>query len=350
MYKKIVGLILTVFFAVTGFSAVDAAELPYGQLYKQWKDLNQRIKENPQNVDMLMQRGNIALQLSVKQYVSMEGAKEDFNRVLKLRADSADAYYGLGEYFRVCSGRRTVFGQSLMSQYIIAKQYGGPVRDFQTLLNSQNNAALFAYTMAIKNAKNNLGKFYIARGDMYSYMNNPSSAIADYNNAITNDKQNPLAYLKHGLINASYDNNQSIEDYTKAIELLQRHNAEESYDVIRPLLLNSAEYVDATYGDLLEIACLKRGELFRLANKNENAIEDFSKALTLRPKDTNILKHRAEAYAAARQYENAIADYDNILSIEPKDKTVKEAKKAALKQKKIYDKEMKKQKSNAKEG
>ena len=344
MCKKIFGLILTVFFVATGFSTVDAAELSYDKLYKQRQILNKRLIENPQDIDAHIERGNITLQLFAMNRVDGNTAKDDFDSVLRLKPDCADAYYGLGEYFRLFGTRmNVVFGESVINQYI-AQQYGKAKYDFQTFLKSQNNAALFAYSMAIKNAKKNSGKFYIARGDMYSYMNNRSSAIADYTNAINNDKQNFFAYLKRGIVNAYYDSQQSIEDYTVAIDLLNKYDAKESYGVIRPISSVSSVYTEATYGDLLTTAHFNRGEMWQRTNEPEKAIQDFSNALVLQPKDTNILKRRAQTYSTIKQYDNAVADYDKILHIEPKNKTVKEMRKETLKQKKDYDKEIKKSK------
>jgi Tfp pilus assembly protein PilF len=63
---------------------------------------------------------------------------------------------------------------------------------------------------------------------------------------------------------------------------------------------------------------IKEGKDFLQANKVEDALASFSKALQLDPKSVTALINRGNAFCKQGSYENAIADYSEAIRLDPK--------------------------------
>jgi tetratricopeptide (TPR) repeat protein len=63
---------------------------------------------------------------------------------------------------------------------------------------------------------------------------------------------------------------------------------------------------------------IKEGRDFLQANKIEDALVSFTKALKLDPKSATALFYRGNAFCQQGSYENAIADYTEVIRLDPK--------------------------------
>jgi tetratricopeptide (TPR) repeat protein len=63
---------------------------------------------------------------------------------------------------------------------------------------------------------------------------------------------------------------------------------------------------------------LGRANTLQIMGRYEEAIEDYNKTLEINPKLANAYVNRASAYSHLGQYENAIVDYEKGLELDPK--------------------------------
>ena len=63
---------------------------------------------------------------------------------------------------------------------------------------------------------------------------------------------------------------------------------------------------------------IKEGKDFLQANKVEDALVSFTKALQLDPKSITALINRGNAFCKQGSYENAIEDYSEVIRLDPK--------------------------------
>jgi len=132
-------------------------------------------------------------------------------------------------------------------------------------------------------------------GDYYGKQNRIDEAIAQFKAAIANGTNRYHCY--EGLGNAYGLKG----DYAQALEMY-----------------NQATRMDSTQGDVF----YNRGLTLNKINRNEAAIQDFTKALHLMPyKDSVVLAARGYAYLQAKQYRKSLADYERYLTLKPNDPT-----------------------------
>jgi tetratricopeptide (TPR) repeat protein len=67
----------------------------------------------------------------------------------------------------------------------------------------------------------------------------------------------------------------------------------------------------------LAINYKNRGLAFYKKKDYDRAIQDYHRAIELRPNDGNSLARRADAYQEKRQYERALADYEAAAQVDP---------------------------------
>ena len=133
---------------------------------------------------------------------------------------------------------------------------------------------------------------YIDRGIIYANNGNIEKAIADFDQALELDRNDPEAYYVRG--SAYYDKGdleQAITDFTHSLRLNPN--------------------ISVTYHN--------RGLAYYDKGNIEMAIDDYTEALRINPQDSKSYYHRALAYSAKDRIEQAIADYNNVLNINPKD-------------------------------
>jgi tetratricopeptide (TPR) repeat protein len=165
--------------------------------------------------------------------------------------------------------------------------------DWNACAKESGDAALAACTRAIRSgtytgrvlalAYSNRGVEWKARGDV-------ARAIADYDEAVKHDPQQPAAFNNRGLAHASKsDYDRALADYDEAIRLNPKYAA----------------------------ALNNRGLAYFRKGQHQRAIADYDEAIRLEP-DAVRLNNRGNAYASRGQLDRAVQDFDEALALDPR--------------------------------
>jgi tetratricopeptide (TPR) repeat protein len=90
-------------------------------------------------------------------------------------------------------------------------------------------------------------------------------------------------------------------------------------------------------GYVIAIAYFNRGIAYREKGSFNNAIADFTEAISLEPRYADAYFSRGIAYSDKRNYDSAIADFDHVILLDPKDADAFVTRGMAYKEKGDYD-------------
>jgi tetratricopeptide (TPR) repeat protein len=220
------------------------------------------------------------------------GAIADFDRVIRINPQYADAYVGRGN-------ARADLGDK---QGAIA-DYNEAIR-----LNPQ-------YAIAFHN-----------RGNVRSALGDKQGAIQDYNEAIRINPQYADAYVNRGVARSDLGDRQgAIADYTEAIRL-NPQNAIAFYNRGNPRsALGDKQGALADYSEAIRLnpqfanAYVGRGNArFALGDK-QGAIADYNEAIRLNPQFANAYAGRGLARSDLGDRQGAIQDYNEAIRIKPQE-------------------------------
>jgi tetratricopeptide (TPR) repeat protein len=186
------------------------------------------------------------------------------------------------------------------------------------------------FSKAIELAPSQAARPYFARGHYYYWrLGLNQEAIKDYSKAIQLEPKNGEYYCHRAV---SYEelgkNDDALKDFNKAIELnpaeswnytwrgllyaknLQQYEQEAINDFTVAIKLESKHY---TY-------YLLRADVYKRLNKVKQAVEDYSKAIELSPKEplSYTYMQRGWAYVSSGEYQPAINDYTRVIKEDPK--------------------------------
>lgn len=156
------------------------------------------------------------------------------------------------------------------------------------------DSAVLSYSALIKKDPHNADA-YQSRALAYSNLNKMTEALADMDQAISIDHRKwDLYYSRAGLLEKQQMYNQAANDYSTYIKGADK---------------KSATYYLGYWG---------RGKVNMFSNKTNEAIEDFSQAIKLKPTDYNLYDWRAGCYFEQKKYLDASRDYEIFLNQNPR--------------------------------
>jgi TonB family protein len=167
-------------------------------------------------------------------------------------------------------------------------------------------------------------EFY-AKGAAYVVLKNYDLALANFDQAIRQDSQKTIAYIRRGrLYSQRGDFTRALADFDKAIQLETGRivGAEQSNAFIKREKDPSTIDIQRDPRPWFEnfrpgVAYLERGRTYLLQDDNDRAIVDFTKAIELDPEGASAYNHRGVAYTSKRDFDSALADFDKAIQFDP---------------------------------
>jgi TonB family protein len=167
-------------------------------------------------------------------------------------------------------------------------------------------------------------EFY-AKGAAYVVLKNYDMALASFDQAIQQDPQKIIAYIRRGrLYFQRGDFARALADLDKAIQLETGRGAG-----IEQSKASSKREKDPSPSDVQRdprpwfenfrpgAAYIDRGRLYIQQDNNDRAIADFTKAIELDPEGANAYNLRGVAYANKLDFDSAIANFDKAIQFDP---------------------------------
>ena len=277
------------------------------------ENFNKAIELTPNYAEIYKFRAKLKVRLA-----DYQAAIEDYNQVIKLNPDDASAY----------------------------KERADAKRKL-----SNHTSAIEDYSQALKlNPKDAFT--YRASADAKHESSDYTGAIEDYNQAIRLNPEDAEAYKKRGKVKVELgDDVEAVEDYSQALKLNPKDvftykdradikqklgdytGAIEDYNqAIKKLKDGSFTYQTYTEHGLTTITTTpddsytyyiynNLGWAKRALGDHAGAIEDFTRAIELKPGDAYGYKNRAGVKRELGDYAGAIEDYTQAIKLKPDDPT-----------------------------
>ena len=149
-----------------------------------------------------------------------------------------------------------------------------------------------------------LAKLYKYRGDCMSHLINYTEADKMYTRSISYNADYYSAYWSRAYYrNLDGKSNDAIDDYKKAISIIQASGTNSNSDDLAAIYRN----LSLLYSDL---------------KRDDDAMEAINKALLADPNYIKGFQTRADIYQHMKNYEKAKADYTNAISLSTDDKVI----------------------------
>lgn len=271
------------------------------------------IKINPKRGGLYLQRGLTLLELE-----KFEDALSDLDKAYELDKANRNAVL-------VCRGRA----------YTGLKQYDKALSDLNSAIETDPKFVLAFISRADcelskgdkEKAINDLEqallldpkqpKAYLLRAKYFKQLNKNTEALRDFNTAVALDS----TFLDKDYGPESQEEKELRDHFAKSLKLGKKQDVAAQLIERGMAAERSGEYLEAIreFTTALEddpdgLEAYKwRASVYMHMNAFTNAIEDLDKALSISPKDSNLLALRAKAHLAIGQSDKAIADYTRAI-------------------------------------
>lgn len=286
---------------------------------KELKDLNRRIKENPENIELYCNRADLFVKN--KDYQS---AIKDCEKILEISPDCARAYLGLSTIYK------------------LANQYEKSIEQFSKLLELEPDNIIYYYGSR-GNVKYLMKDFvgaiedyskaidldtdftqgevlYLNRAECYEVLKDYKSALSDYKKVFEFLPDNKDVFYKIEVCRLHLREEWTKEDYLKQIELEPDDYL--NYMVLSAMCEETGEFkqADEYLSKCIELVRVyvnpaylfgRRGDLRVKLNNYDGAIEDYTMQIKLedcRHSKACILCKRASVYKKQKRLSEAEAD------------------------------------------
>lgn len=259
-----------------------------------------------------------------------QGAITDLNRAITINPNYAFAYYRRAEARQNIGEQDKAIGDLQKAAQLFSAQ--GHKADAlrsqgsMRMLQKDFPAAIAAFSQAIKlNPKDT--DAYAERGNVRVQSGDLKGAIADYDKSLSLQPSDIYAYMGRAFTHLKLQNKQSaIADVNQAINIAP--NYAYPYLILgvtyytfgdTPQAINNikkASELFAAQGNLAK-AYGSEALAFTVSNNYPAAINSYTKAIQVNPKDAGMYDLRGDAYAANGDAQKALADYNQAININP---------------------------------
>lgn len=272
-------------------------------------DFNQAIELTPNDAKIYKFRAKSRVKLE-----DYQAAIEDYNQVIKLNPDDASAYKERAEAKRKLSNHASAIEDYNQAIQLNPKDAFTYRASADAKRKSGDNAGAIAdYNQAIKlnpedaEAYKNRGK---ARAELGDY----AEAIEDYSQVLKLNPKYVFTYHDRADIKQKLgDYTGAIEDYNQVITKLKDGSFTYTYQTEHGLTTTTItpddSYVYYVYNN--------RGWAKREQGDYTGAIEDFTRAIELKPDDAYAYTNRAGVKRELDDYNGAIEDYNQAIKLKP---------------------------------
>ncbi|NMF65839.1 serine protease [Brasilonema octagenarum] len=184
--------------------------------------------------------------------------------------------------------------------------------------------AIADYNQALLINPNNPDAYY-GRGLAYYYLKKYQAALEDVNKLLQLSPKNAFAYVVRGCIRTLLGDKQAaLTDFNQALQLDPKHvNAYNNRGVIRQELGDKqaalADFNQAIQLDpKLALAYTNRGDIRYDLGDKQAALADYNQAIQLDPKDANAYITRGKFRYESGDKQAALADYNQAIQLDPK--------------------------------
>ncbi|MBD2140296.1 tetratricopeptide repeat protein [Anabaena sp. FACHB-1250] len=274
-------------------------------------DLTQAVQLDPKDAVSYLMRGSVYLVLEeYKQSIadSTQAIQLDPKKALYYNVRGS-AYEGLKEYKQAIAD----YTQAIQLDPKNAKYYNSRGIAYTQLKDYKQVIA--DYTQAIQLDPKD-ATYYGMRGGSYLVLEDYKQAIADFTQAIQLDPKDAIYHSLRGLAYSKLkDYKQAISDLTETIRR-DPQNAPYTLQGLR-----YSEYKDykgfiSSYTGLMCIAYTTRGGIYYDLKEYKLAIDDFTQAIKIDPKDARYYVIRGNSYFLLKEYKQGIDDLTQAIKID----------------------------------
>jgi len=213
----------------------------------------------------------------------------------------------------------------LISTVIYSQDVEELIRTGDEFLTSKKySRAVQTYTEAI-NLDTTMSESYFKRGKAYFFSEMDAQAIKDYDKALSIDPYNAKIYYMRGR-SRSYigDTQGAIEDYGQTIML--DSNFVEAYVRRAYVFLEKQDFMSAFvfFTKAIEIDSdqpaelyFARGYCYSEIGAHQQALDDYAKAISLKPDYTNAYLNSGNSAYQLQQFDKAFGFYEKALELNP---------------------------------
>jgi tetratricopeptide (TPR) repeat protein/S1-C subfamily serine protease len=294
--------------------------LSYGDLKKYRQgiaDCTQAIQLDPKDAMYYSLRGTFYSAL--KDY---KQAIADYTQAIQLDPKDADYYYfrgtttysGLKDYKQAIAD----LTQAIQLNRKDARYYFNRGMAYLTLKDYKQ--AIADYTQAIQLDPKD-ARYYFGRGMAYLALKDYKQAIADYTQAIQLDPKDAIYYSSRGgvyLILKDYK--QAISDLTETIRRDPK-NAPYTVQGLRYSEFKDDKDILISYTTIMSITYSERGNAYMQLKDYKQAINDYTQAIQLNPKNADYYAIRGGIYFLLEEYKQGIDDLTQAIQLDHKKAT-----------------------------
>jgi tetratricopeptide (TPR) repeat protein/S1-C subfamily serine protease len=274
---------------------------------------NQAIKFYPDYKLIYNSRG-----LSYVNLQKYQQAIDDFNQAIQLDPKNADYYHSRGLAYSLLNKHQQAiddFTQAIQLDPKNAEYYS--IRGTAYTLLNKHQQAIDDFTQAIQLDPKN-AQYYNARGLVYGGLEDYKKAIEDITEAIRLDDKSVFYYAYRGITYLALEEyKQAISDLTETIRRDPK-NAPYTVGGLRYSEFKDNKILISSYNKRISIVYKARGDSHWNLKNYKQAIDDYTQAIKIDPKNPTYYRDRGNTYFQLKDYKQAVDDYTQAIKIDTK--------------------------------